>query len=285
MKIRTAAATDLEAMAHLAEGLQTDPRTHIGYLGSDEGSIATDVAGVDRWTERTAVAETSGTIVGWLTAEVDSEMGRVWWWGPFCEDRPDRDAIADEMYRVVWAVAQPKEEELAPDDHNSWVAECAARWGFRGEEASAVLQYTGPGFGNAPRNVGFVEDPHAPAVVDLHDALFPGTHTPGRILVRSTEPRLVYMEGDEVVGYVAAEMQSAGSGYIDYLGVRSDHRGRGVGRVLVQAATDRLNELGATSVNLTVRESNVAARALYDSLGFSTERVIRPYRKGFSLEG
>ena len=54
---------------------------------------------------------------------------------------------------------------------------------------------------------------------------------------------------------------------------------------MVQAATDRLLELGATSVNLTVRESNVAARALYDSLGFTTERVIRPYRKGFSLEG
>lgn len=285
MNVRYASPPDLEAMARCAETLQAKGTTHIGYLGSDASSITADVAGVDRWSERTAVAEASGQIVGWLTAEVDTEMGRVWWWGPFCEDRPDRDTVADDMYHTVRARLDAEEEELAPDDRNSWVAGCAIRWGFRGEEASAVLRYTGPGFGNAPGNVGLVEDPHAPAVVDLHDALFPGTHAPGRMLVRSTEPRLVYVEGDEVVGYVAAEMQSDGSGYIDYLGVRSDHRGRGVGRVLVQAATDRLNELGATSVNLTVRESNVAARALYDSLGFTTERVIRPYRKGFSLEG
>lgn len=285
MKIRMAAMADLEEMARLAERLQADPTKHIGYLGSDAGSIATDVAGVDRWTERTAVAEMSGRIFGWLTGEFDEEMGRAWWWGPFCEDRPDGDPIADEMYRLVRAEVGPDEEELAPDDRNSWVAACALRWGFRGEEASAVLQYVGAGFGDVDGAVVAVGDAHASAVEALHDELFPGTHTPGRMLIASTEPRLVYVEAGDVVGYVAAEMQSDRSGYIDYLGVRPDRRGRGLGRALVRAATDRLLELGATSVNLTVRESNAMARALYGSLGFIEERVIRPYRKGFSLEG
>ena len=284
MKIRKAAANDLEGMAHRAELLQADGATHIGYLGTDARSIAADLAGVDQWVERTAVAEVSGTIVGWLTAEFDEEMGRAWWWGPFCEARPDRDVIADEMYRLVGADVGP-EEEMAPDDRNSWVAACALRWGFRGEEASAVLRYLGGGFGETDDAVAPLGDAHASAVVALHDELFPGTHTPGRMLVESTQPRLVYLEAGDVVGYVAAEIQSDRSGYIDYLGVRLDQRGRGVGRALVRAATNRLLGLEATSVNLTVRESNAVARALYGSLGFNEERVIRPYRKGFSLGG
>lgn len=283
MKIRTASESDLGEMARLAEGLQVKGATHIGYLGTDARSVAVDVAGVDQWVERTAVAEVSGSIVGWLLSEVDEEMGRVWWWGPFCEDRLDRDRIADEMYRVAWEVVRPDEEELAPDDRNAWVAACADRWGFRGEEASAVLHYVGGGYGDTHGAVVPCEEPHTAAVITLHDGLFPGTHTPGRMLVESTEPRLVFVEEDHVVGYVAVEMQSDHSGYIDYLGVRPEHRGRGVGRALVRSATDRLLELGATSVNLTVRESNAVARALYGSLGFTEERVIRPYRKGFSL--
>lgn len=285
MNVRTAEEADLEAMALLGEALQADGTSHIGYVGSEAASITADVAGVDRWCERSVVVEISGNIVGWLTAEVDEDMGRVWWWGPFCVDRPDRDGIADEMYRLMRAAVVPDEEELAPDDRNRWVAACALRWGFRGEAASAVLQYTGGVFGSVGREVGELEDRYAAEVVALHDRLFPGTHTPGRMLIRSPEPRLVYVEASDVIGYVAAEMQSDGSGYIDYLGVHADHRGRGVGRALVRAVTDHLFELGATSVNLTVRESNAAARALYESLGFIEERVIRPYRKGFSLEG
>lgn len=197
-------------------------------------------------------------------------------------DRPDREAIADEMYRLLRVVVAADTEELAPDDRNSWVAACAARWGFRGEEASAVLRYTGSGFGEGAGMP--LAGRHAARVEALHDRLFPGTHTPGRMLVQSTEPRLVCLDGEEVVGYVAAEIQSDGSGYIDFLGVHPDHRRRGIGRALVQASADRLLDLGASSVNLTVRESNAAARALYGSLGFTEERVIRPFRKGFSLE-
>lgn len=284
MKIRIAAESDLEEMARLAEGLQADGTTHIGYLGSNAKSIATDVAGVDRWNERTAVADVSGAIVGWLAAEMDDEMGRVWWWGPFCAPRRDRDAIADEMYQVAREVVGPEEEELAPDDRNTWVGACAHRWGFRGEEASAVLRYVGGRYGDTGGAVIPCEESHATAVIALHDELFRGTHTPGRMLIQSTEPRSVYVEAGHVIGYVAAEIQFDRSGYIDYLGVRPDRQGRGVGRALVRAANDRLLELGATSVNLTVRESNAAARALYGSLGFTEERVIRPFRKGFSLE-
>lgn len=284
MDITPPLETDLEAMAVLAADLQAKGDHHIGYLGTTVTSIVTDVGNVDRWTERTVVARVDGEVVGWLLAEKDDDMSRVWWWGPFCADREDRDAVVDRMYRLLAGAVGAREEELAPDERNRWVARCASRWGFTGETASAVLRYDGGPLGSHPSVVA-VGPQHFDDVVALHDRLFPGTHTPGRALVPSDDVRLVYAENGEVRGYVAAEVQSDQAGYIDYLGVDPIHRGRGIGGALVRTATDRLLELGSTSVNLTVRETNTVARRLYGSLGFIEERVIRPYRKGFSLEG
>lgn len=268
-------------MAVLASRLQAVDESHIGYLGTDPDSIATDIAGVDRWIERTAVAEEDGRMLGWLLGEKDDEMGRVWWWGPFCLD--SRSDVADDLYRLAGEAVAASEEELAPDERNRWVAECAGRWGFRSETASAVLRYTGPLFGEDPAVVP-VGPSHAAEVAALHDRLFPGTHTPGSQLLESDHLRLVRVVDGVVVGYVAAEVQSDRSGYIDYLGVDLEFRGQGIGRALVKTAADRIRELGADSINLTVRETNGAARSLYASLGFVEERVIRPYRKGFTLE-
>lgn len=272
---------DIESMVLLAAALQAVPENHIGYLGLDVASIRTDVLGVESWVERTAVVEDrSGRLAGWLTGELDEDMGRVWWWGPFLSGG-STDPVADEMYACAAAAVGAAEEEMAPDDRNSRVKVLAERNGFSAEEASAVLSYFGDGFADA--GTSSLDGGLAGQVAALHDSLFPGTHTTGAALVRSTDPRLVAVEDGAVVGYVAAEVQSDGTGYIDYLGVDPHARRQGVGRRLVIDATNLLLRSGVTSVNLTVREHNTAARALYDSLGFTHERLIRPFRKGFSL--
>lgn len=284
MHIRTAVGDDLSRLAALAATAQVRPDRHIGYLGVDVDSIAHDIAGVERWSERGFVAETGGGICGWLLAEVDEEMDRAWWWGPFVADGVDWDGIADRLAAALDEAVPTSEAELAPDDRHAFAAGFAARHGFVPETASAVLSRLGrEPFGGDPHAVG-MDERHRHAVARLHDELFPGTHTRGASLVEADGPRLVAEVDGVVVGYVAAETQSDRSGYIDYLGVDPEWRGRGAGRSLVMAATDRLIELGATGVHLTVRESNLAARNLYASLGFVEERVIRPYRRGFHLE-
>jgi ribosomal protein S18 acetylase RimI-like enzyme len=40
---------------------------------------------------------------------------------------------------------------------------------------------------------------------------------------------------------------------------------------------------GCEVVNLTVRATNLGARRLYERLGFTEERLVRPYRRGFHL--
>jgi GNAT superfamily N-acetyltransferase len=57
--------------------------------------------------------------------------------------------------------------------------------------------------------------------------------------------------------------------YLEELYVVPDRRGRGLGRALMEAAIDLARREGAAHMNLGTGEDDVAARALYERLGFS----------------
>jgi ribosomal protein S18 acetylase RimI-like enzyme len=57
--------------------------------------------------------------------------------------------------------------------------------------------------------------------------------------------------------------------YLAELYVVPDKRGQGLGRALMEAAMDAARAEGATYMDLGTSEDDVAARALYESLGFS----------------
>jgi len=90
---------------------------------------------------------------------------------------------------------------------------------------------------------------------------------------------LAALDGDRVVGYLVAR-HVADEGEILNVGVSPVHRRRGTGRALVTEGLSRLEALGARSVFLEVRESNLAARALYQSFGFAdVARRANYYRR------
>ncbi len=53
--------------------------------------------------------------------------------------------------------------------------------------------------------------------------------------------------------------------------VLDEYRGRGIGRMLFDAVFEKAKELGCVKVTLEVYSSNVAAKGLYDSLGFTSD--------------
>jgi ribosomal protein S18 acetylase RimI-like enzyme len=57
--------------------------------------------------------------------------------------------------------------------------------------------------------------------------------------------------------------------YLAELYVVPDRRGRGLGRALMRAAIDVARREGADHMDLGTSEDDVAARALYESMGFS----------------
>lgn len=276
---------DLPGLAALAEDAQSSPETFIGYYGEDRATIAAEIEEVEEWAAATVVARTDGKILGWLLAETEPEIHRIWWWGPVVAPAASWDDVADALYRSArdGVDASFDQEELAADDRSDRVRSFAERHGFTGEEASVLLRVaittTPVAHGVEP----LVDDDHD-AVVAMHDRLFHGTHTPGRQLVGKDDAvQFVVRESGVPVGYVSVDLQPDGAGYVDYLGVTETERGRGLGRLLVAAALDELRRRGIEMAFLTVRESNAAARSLYASLGFDEERLLRPYRRGFSL--
>ena len=63
--------------------------------------------------------------------------------------------------------------------------------------------------------------------------------------------------------------------YLEELYVVPERRGHGLGRALLEAAMDHARERGAAHIDLGTSEDDVAARALYESAGF-TNREGRP---------
>lgn len=88
--------------------------------------------------------------------------------------------------------------------------------------------------------------------------------------------------GGEIVGYVLVELSDRPAGtfthashvaYVHQIGVDDGHRGRGVGRVVLEAACDDAADSGATRVGLDTWSFNDAARAFFRSQGFETSNV------------
>ncbi len=80
----------------------------------------------------------------------------------------------------------------------------------------------------------------------------------------------------ELLGYVVAMLLGDEAEIAD-LAVASAARRRGVGGFLLDHAMEETRRAGASVLFLEVRESNVAARALYESRAFSTVGRRRGY--------
>ena len=79
-----------------------------------------------------------------------------------------------------------------------------------------------------------------------------------------------------VVGYVLA-MIIGPEGEIADIAVAPEARGRGVGGLLLDEATAGLRGVGVRTIYLEVRESNLAARRLYESRSFGHVGKRRGY--------
>lgn len=119
----------------------------------------------------------------------------------------------------------------------------------------------------------------------LHARCFEAAWGPeemGRLLDSTGVEGLVLKNRDEVVG-LALVRAIAGEAEILTLGVVPDHRKQGLGLSLVRACVEVARSRAAERLYLEVSEANLAARALYESAGFSqVGRREAYYRDGTS---
>lgn len=77
----------------------------------------------------------------------------------------------------------------------------------------------------------------------------------------------------QLVGTVMAGYEGH-RGWLNYLAVDPEHQRKGYGRLLVDAAENRLRELGCPKVNLQIREANKPVMNFYRAIGYVTEDRI-----------
>lgn len=80
----------------------------------------------------------------------------------------------------------------------------------------------------------------------------------------------------KVVGYCGA-YKILDEADINQVAVADSYRRKGIGRAVLGALLQHLEEEGITAITLEVRSSNTPAVRLYESMGFSTEGI----RKNF----
>lgn len=267
--------------------LQADPAHYIGYLDTDVDALSEQLPRLEPLGLDGVIAATrEGQLVGVLGVDWDTDPARVWWHGPLVDDPVDWDATAEALYEHACALlpAGGLEQELFVDARNERIGAFARRHSFDRERSSAILTRELDQLPSIREIDGVavrpVADTDRDAVAALHQQLFAGAHRSGARLDEGEQRFvLVATEGDELLGYLAAERQEDGQGYLDFLGVPSTARGRGVGERLIAEVCHRLRDAGSDRIHLTVREDNHGARRLYGRLGFEHERIGVPWRR------
>jgi len=114
-----------------------------------------------------------------------------------------------------------------------------------------------------------------PAVLALWQAAGPGLEVrpsdalPEVVKKLARDPDLFLVAEAEgaVVGVIMGAWDGR-RGWLHHLAVAEDHRGQGVASALVREVEQRLQTKGCLKVNLLVQASNLAARRLYQRLGY-----------------
>ena len=91
----------------------------------------------------------------------------------------------------------------------------------------------------------------------------------------SVQPDLfLVVEVDGAVAATAMVGFDGHRGWVYYLAVALDHRGRGLARALMAEAERLLIERGCPKIMLMVRADNDAVIGMYEGLGYATESTV-----------
>ena len=85
-------------------------------------------------------------------------------------------------------------------------------------------------------------------------------------MLRDPDLFIVAELGGEIIGSVLGGFDGR-RGMVYHLAVRKDHRGKGIGRQLMQALEERLRSKGCLKYYLLVTKTNEEAISFYESLG------------------
>jgi len=123
---------------------------------------------------------------------------------------------------------------------------------------------------------------HISAIAEIEKEAF-GALNAEKTLLKELENKIaVYLAAisdGKILGYIGI-WNVCGEAEIINIAVRPEERRKGVGKFLLENIFSYCREKEVISLNLEVRESNLAARSLYEKLGFETIGERKKYYDG-----
>ena len=117
-------------------------------------------------------------------------------------------------------------------------------------------------------NIVVMQERHLAALAEIERACF---HAPwSENMLREELGKGIFLVAEQdgrTAGYVGCQTV-LDEGYITNVAVSPDFRRQGIARALIEALLAKARENGLAFVTLEVRESNLAARRLYEKNGF-----------------
>ena len=119
---------------------------------------------------------------------------------------------------------------------------------------------------------------HLAAVAELERSVFaePWSEKALELLLTDSAYGVVCMRDGEALAY-GGIMIAVDEGQVTNIAVRADRRRQGLGRAVLLALVSEAQARGLAQISLEARVSNVAAIALYESLGFTVEGKRRNF--------
>jgi len=123
-------------------------------------------------------------------------------------------------------------------------------------------------------------EPDSAAVIDLwtKSGLVRPWNDPAKDIARklTEQPELFLVGVDASARVIATAMigYDGHRGWVYYLAVAAEQRGRGHARALMQEAETRLTALGCPKIMLMVRADNAPVVGMYEGLGYAQESTV-----------
>jgi ribosomal protein S18 acetylase RimI-like enzyme len=291
MRITTCGTEHFEELINFVARLNSEDVHHIGFFGEGEADIRSSLAECAiPPAEGFFLAYDGDRLVGVFGIDINPEIGRAWLFGPLIE-HGNWQSLADDLYSVCLNILPVSihEQDLFCDSQNKNIKIFAERHDFPLRSETAVLalereNYTSSMFSKEPFQIIKFDDKYFQQFEQLHSQLFPTTYYTAKQIVEkldTTRRLFIALENNSLRGYHFCKVEAdARLGYIDFIGVDLDARGRKLGYRLLGAGLDWMFSFTEIdTINLTVNTDNSSALKLYEKFGFTTKRVMRGYRK------
>jgi ribosomal protein S18 acetylase RimI-like enzyme len=273
---RPAAPADFEAIAEFIVRLNSRVEQRCLHCGESAAMVTKALRELGRPpAESIGLAMVGDRIVGLVGADLAVDLGRGWLWGPYA-DCDDPLTLCDRLLKEFLAKVPDEvrviDTFLGPK--NLFLEHLSRHHEFGSPRTVHLYRADRPEHGYPRQPAPSAPRPgHLASLRALHDTAFPNTWRTAEEMLETTGPAhalFVHESAGTLDGYVYTEADPVeNAGHVHFLAVAPGSRGQGLGRRLLSQALDWcFNERSLPSVSLTVLDTLVNARALYESAGF-----------------